>query len=49
VKQIHARLPKHRPSTMKVLSKHFGVKPRSTGAIKKSASVIRTTTRRRRA
>jgi hypothetical protein len=48
MKKLHASLPKHRPSTMKFLSKHFGVKPRSTGAIKKSASVTRTSTRGRR-
>jgi hypothetical protein len=46
VKQIHARLPKHKPATMKFLSKHFGVKPRSAGAIK--TAVKKTTTRGRR-
>jgi len=37
-----------KPSTLRFLGKHFGMKPKSAGAIKSTAKRIRTTTRGRR-
>jgi hypothetical protein len=46
MKMVHARLPKHRPSTMSFLKKSFGVKLKPVAGIKSAGK--KTATRRGR-
>jgi hypothetical protein len=48
MRKLHtATVPRHKPSTMRFLSKSFGMKVKSAGAIKSTVKKIRTTRGRR--